>query len=397
MGEVRVPAAAKWRAQTQRAVENFPISGQPIERELIAGLALIKGAGARVRAQRGLLDQAKADAIAAAADEVARGDWDAEFPIDVFQTGSGTSSNMNTNEVLASLAADRLGCVRAPERRRERPAVEQRPVPVGDPRRRHQGGRGRPRARARPPRRARSRRRPTEFATVVKSGRTHLMDATPVTLGQEFGGYAAQVRYGIERLHAVLPRVAELPLGGTAVGTGINAPAGFAGDVIALIASETGPAAHRGARPLRGAGRARRAGRAVRRAAHDRRRPEQDQQRHPLDGVGPAHRPDRAVPSRPAAGVVDHARQGEPGAVRGGLPGRRAGHRQRRRGRVGRRGRQLRTQRDAAGDRAQRPRIDPAASPTSRGCSPTGASPASRPTSSAAANTPSRRRRSSRR
>ncbi|HLY33318.1 MAG TPA: lyase family protein, partial [Jatrophihabitantaceae bacterium] len=109
MGEVRVPATAKWRAQTQRAVENFPISGLPIERELIAGLALIKGAGARVRAQRGLLDKAKADAIAEAAAEVARGDWDAQFPIDVFQTGSGTSSNMNTNEVLASLASERLG------------------------------------------------------------------------------------------------------------------------------------------------------------------------------------------------------------------------------------------------------------------------------------------------
>ena len=106
MGEIRVPADARWRAQTQRAVQNFPISGQPIERELIAGLALIKGAGARVRAKRGLLDPAKAEAIAAAAAEVARGDWDAQFPIDVFQTGSGTSSNMNANEVLASLAAE---------------------------------------------------------------------------------------------------------------------------------------------------------------------------------------------------------------------------------------------------------------------------------------------------
>src|SRR5512135_3452249 len=108
MGDVRVPAAAKWRAQTQRAVENFPISGMPIERELIAGLALIKGAGARVRAKRGVLDERKAEAIGAVALEVARGDWDAEFPIDVFQTGSGTSSNMNTNEVLASLAQERL-------------------------------------------------------------------------------------------------------------------------------------------------------------------------------------------------------------------------------------------------------------------------------------------------
>ena len=109
MGEVRVPKDAKWRAQTQRAVENFPISGQPIERELIAALALIKGASARVRAERGLLETAKAEAIAAAAEEVARGDWDAEFPIDVFQTGSGTSSNMNANEVLATLASERLG------------------------------------------------------------------------------------------------------------------------------------------------------------------------------------------------------------------------------------------------------------------------------------------------
>src|SRR4051794_5349566 len=101
MGEVRVPAGAKWRAQTQRAVENFPISGQPIERELIAGLALVKGAGARIRARRGLLDQGKADAIAAAAAEVVRGDWDAEFPIDVFQTGSGPASNINTHHVPA--------------------------------------------------------------------------------------------------------------------------------------------------------------------------------------------------------------------------------------------------------------------------------------------------------
>jgi fumarate hydratase class II len=239
MGEVRVPADAKWRAQTQRAVENFPISGQPIERELIAGLALIKGAGARVRARRGLLDQSKADAIAAAAVEVADGAWDAEFPIDVFQTGSGTSSNMNTNEVLASLAAERLGTSVHPNDDVNDPlssndqfpsaihvaatkAVVTDLIPALD----HLA--------------ASLTNKAGEFATVVKSGRTHLMDATPVTLGQEFAGYAAQVRYGVERLNAVLPRVAELPLGGTAVGTGINAPAGFAAEVIALIADETG-------------------------------------------------------------------------------------------------------------------------------------------------------------
>ena len=160
-----------------------------------------------------------------------------------------------------------------------------------------------------------------EFATVVKSGRTHLMDATPVTLGQEFAGYAAQVRYGVERAQACLPRVAELPLGGTAVGTGINAPAGFAADVIALIAAETGlplteardhfeaQGARDGLVELSGA---------LRTVAVE---PEQDQQRHPVDGLRSPDRAHRAVPARPAAGLVDHARQGESGAVRGGLPG----------------------------------------------------------------------------
>ncbi|MGI8882562.1 MAG: class II fumarate hydratase [Jatrophihabitans sp.] len=241
MGEVRVPKDAKWRAQTQRAVENFPISGQPIERELIAGLALIKGAGARVRAERGLLDPAKAEAIAAAAQEVARGDWDAEFPIDVFQTGSGTSSNMNANEVLASLAAERLGGdvqvhpnddVNDPLSSNDQfPSaihVAATKAVVVDlvPALQYLA--------------AALEAKSSEFAEVVKSGRTHLMDATPVTLGQEFGGYAAQVRYGVERVQSTLPRLAELPLGGTTVGTGINAPAGFAADVIKKVAAETG-------------------------------------------------------------------------------------------------------------------------------------------------------------
>ncbi len=245
MGEVRVPRDAKWRAQTQRAVENFPISGQPIERELIAALAMIKGAGARVRAQRGLLDEAKARAIATAATEVARGDWDAEFPIDVFQTGSGTSSNMNTNEVLATLAAEHLTqAAGAPVTVHPNDDVND-PLSSNDqfpsaihvaatrsvvtdlvPALSHLA--------------AALEAKAAEFANVVKSGRTHLMDATPVTLGQEFAGYAAQVRYGIERVQSSVPRVAELPLGGTAVGTGINAPAGFAAEVIALLAAETG-------------------------------------------------------------------------------------------------------------------------------------------------------------
>jgi fumarate hydratase class II len=239
MGEVRVPAAAKWRAQTQRAVENFPISGRPIERELIGALAAIKGASAAIREEHGTLDAAKADAIRDSAAEVARGDWDAEFPIDVFQTGSGTSSNMNTNEVLATLAAERLG---APVHAND---------DVNDP---FSSNDQFPAAIHIAAARAITadlvpgltelaealEAKASEFAEVVKSGRTHLMDATPVTLGQEFAGYAAQVRYGIERLHGVLPRVGELPLGGTAVGTGINAPAGLAAEVIARVAADLG-------------------------------------------------------------------------------------------------------------------------------------------------------------
>ena len=241
MGEVRVPREAKWGAQTQRAIDNFPISGQPLQREMIAALAMIKGASAQVRAQRGLLDPTKAGAIATAAAEIARGDWDAEFRIDTFQTGSGTSSNMNANEVLAQLASELLGGeVRIhPNDDVNDPLSSNDQFPsaihiaatkavITDliPALHHLA--------------EALTRKAAEYVTVVKSGRTHLMDTTPVTLGQEFGGYAAQVSYGVERLEAVLPRLAELPLGGTAVGTGINAPVGFGADVIRILADETG-------------------------------------------------------------------------------------------------------------------------------------------------------------
>ncbi|MER7533233.1 class II fumarate hydratase [Streptomyces sp. NPDC097704] len=241
MGEVRVPAHAKWRAQTQRAVENFPVSGQRLERAHIEALARIKAAAAEVNAELGVIDKDRAEAIVSAAGEVAEGRWDEHFPVDVFQTGSGTSSNMNTNEVIATLATERL-----PEGREVHPndhvnasqssndvfpssihiaataAVTRDLIPALD----HLA--------------ASLERKSAEFASVVKSGRTHLMDATPVTLGQEFGGYAAQVRYGAERLRTALPRLAELPLGGTAVGTGINTPAGFSAAVIAAVARATG-------------------------------------------------------------------------------------------------------------------------------------------------------------
>jgi fumarate hydratase class II len=239
MGEVRVPADARWRAQTQRAVENFPVSGLRLGRSHIEALARIKAAAAAVNAEMGILPPELAEAIRQAADEVARGDWDEHFPIDIFQTGSGTSSNMNANEVIATLATERLGQpvhpndhVNASQSSNDvfpssihiaaTSAVVRDLIPALD----HLAT-------------ALERKR-DEFAQVVKSGRTHLMDATPVTLGQEFGGYADQVRKGIERLRATLPRLAELPLGGTAVGTGINMPRGFAARVIASIAEETG-------------------------------------------------------------------------------------------------------------------------------------------------------------
>jgi len=239
MGDIRVPAGAKWGAQTQRAVENFPISGATLERPHIAALGRLKAAAARVNGRLGILEADLAEAIAAAAEEVARGDWDEHVPIDVFQTGSGTSSNMNANEVIASLAAERLGRDVHPNDHVNASQSSNDVFPssihvaatggvVDDliPALEHLA--------------AALERKRDEFGSVVKSGRTHLMDATPVTLGQEFGGYADQVRKGVERLRSTLPRLAELPLGGTAVGTGINMPPAFAAAVIADVAERTG-------------------------------------------------------------------------------------------------------------------------------------------------------------
>jgi fumarate hydratase class II len=238
MGDVEVPRDALWRAQTQRAVENFPISGTTLEPAHVVAMARVKRSAARVNADLGILDAEQAGAIARAAEAVIGGEHHDAFPVDVFQTGSGTSSNMNMNEVLASIA-DRAGTpvhpndhVNASQSSNDTfptsihvAAVEATTghlVPSLD----HLAQALEAKA--------------EEFADVVKSGRTHLMDATPVMLGQEFGGYAAIVRMGIERLEATLPRVAELPLGGTAVGTGINTPDGFAAMVIADLAEATG-------------------------------------------------------------------------------------------------------------------------------------------------------------
>jgi fumarate hydratase class II len=239
MGEVRVPAAAKYQAQTQRAVENFPISHRGLERSQIRALALIKSAAAKVNQRLGVISDDVSRAIVAAADRVAAGEFDADFPIDVFQTGSGTSSNMNANEVIGTLATESLGSkvhpndhVNASQSSNDvfpssihvaaTEAVTRDLIPALD----HLA--------------TSLEAKSAEWAEVVKSGRTHLMDATPVTLGQEFGGYAAQVRYGIERLQSSLPRLAELPLGGTATGTGINTKPGFAAATIEELSAATG-------------------------------------------------------------------------------------------------------------------------------------------------------------
>jgi fumarate hydratase class II len=232
MGDVLVPSDALWQAQTQRAAANV-VSGQPVEPVLIRALALIKGAAARANGERKIITAQQAQAIADAAQAVAEGQYANQFPVDVFQTGSGTSTNMNLNEVLATLSSTHPNDhVNASQSSNDtfpsaiHLAAAQQVVEVLQPALQHL---------------AQSlQRQAIQHVDTVKAGRTHLMDATPVTFGQELGGWAAQVRYGVDRLDAVLPRVGELPLGGTAVGTGINTPPGFAAAVIADLAQSTG-------------------------------------------------------------------------------------------------------------------------------------------------------------
>ncbi len=224
-----------WGGETRKAVSNFQVSGEPIPVAVVHWLGRIKAAAARVNAELGLLDSGLAERVAAAADEVAEGRHDDQFPIDVFQTGSGTSSNMNANEVIASLAGEdvhpndhvNMGQssndvfpsavhLAALDRTVHEllPALEQ----LGDS----------------------LAAKSAEFADVVKAGRTHLMDAVPITLGQEFGGYAAQVREGAERVRGTLERLGKIPLGGTAVGNGLNTHPDFAAAVRARLAGESG-------------------------------------------------------------------------------------------------------------------------------------------------------------
>jgi fumarate hydratase class II len=224
-----------WGGETTKAVANFPVSGEPIPAPVARWLGRIKGAAARANADLGLLDRDKADRIEAAAQRIADGELDDQFPIDVFQTGSGTSSNMNANEVLATLAGDDVHAnddVNMGQSSNDvfpsavhlaaldqlvndlLPALDQLAQSLE--------------------------RKAVEFDDVVKSGRTHWMDAVPVTLGQEFAGYAAQVRQGAERVKDALPRLGQIPLGGTAVGTGLNTHPEFAQRVRAILAEDTG-------------------------------------------------------------------------------------------------------------------------------------------------------------
>lgn len=239
MGEVRVPKDALYGAQTQRAVENFPISGTGLEPAQIVALARVKRAAAIANSELGKLDSGIADAIVGAADQIIAGQHHNHFPVDTYQTGSGTSSNMNMNEVLARLATDSLGSAVHPNDHVNASQSSNDVFPtsvhlavtgalIGDliPSLEHLAAALDVKAEL--------------WKGAVKAGRTHLMDATPVTLGQEFAGYARQIRLGIARIQSAIPRVAEVPLGGTAVGTGINTPLGFPQRVIEILAKNSG-------------------------------------------------------------------------------------------------------------------------------------------------------------
>ncbi|MFA6147602.1 MAG: class II fumarate hydratase [bacterium] len=245
MGEVRVPANAYYGAQSQRAVENFPVSGQGMPMPVVRSIALVKGFAAEVNAVLGILPPPLAEAISRAAREVVEGKFDDQFVVDVFQTGSGTSTNMNVNEVLANRANELLG----------KPLGGNSPVHPNDHVNRCQSSNDViPSAIRIAARRELSDRllpalgglrdalasKAAEFSDVLKIGRTHLQDAVPMTLGQEFSGYASQVDHGIRRVKAAFADLEELPLGGTAVGTGLNAHPEFAARTIAEVARSTG-------------------------------------------------------------------------------------------------------------------------------------------------------------
>jgi fumarate hydratase class II len=236
---MRVPEGALYGAQTQRAVENFPISGMRFQRAFLRALGLIKSAAARANAEVGALDAELAGAIERAAEEVAAGKHDSQFVIDIFQTGSGTSTNMNANEVIAHVAARSLGRAVHPNDHVNRSQSSNDVIPAAI----HVAAAVQVSQELAPAMAELGqalRKKAGEFGDVIKIGRTHLQDAVPVRLGQEFGGYARQVEASHERVRAALEWIYELPLGGTAVGTGLNAPPGFAPAAIRILAERTG-------------------------------------------------------------------------------------------------------------------------------------------------------------
>ncbi len=345
-----------WGGETTKAVDNFPVSGERVPVPVLRWLGRLKAAAAEANGELGLLDSELAERIAAAGAAVAEGEHDDQFPIDVFQTGSGTSSNMNANEVIANLAGE--GAHPNDHVNMGQSSNDVFPSAV------HLAALGEVTHDLLPAMgglEAALEEKAKHFADVVKAGRTHLMDAVPVTLGQEFGGYAAQVRLGIQRVEATLRRVGQIPLGGTATGTGLNTHPEFAAKVREKLAAETGLAISAPLDRLRGAGEPRRAGRALGGAQGLCRLAQQDRQRPGADGLGPARRPRRAAPARAAEGLLDHARQGQPGDPRGGDPGRRPGDRQRRRDHDRRQPGPVRAQRAGAADRPQPARLDQAA------------------------------------
>ena len=381
-GPIEVPADRYWGAQTERSLENFRIGGHVMPMPIIRALGIVKRAAAEVNMDLGRLDPKVGGAIVRAAQEVIEGKLNDHFPLVVWQTGSGTQSNMNANEVIANRAIEMLGgelgskkpvhpndhvnmsqssndCYPTAMHIAAAEEIVHRLVPALQKLRNALNDKAQ------------------AWAKIVKIGRTHTQDATPLTLGQEFSGYTKQVENGIARIEQTLPMLMQLAQGGTAVGTGLNAPIGFAERVADRIAAITGLAFTSAPNKFEAL------------AAHDAMvfshgaintvaaSAVQDRQRHPLPRLGPARRARRARAPGKRAGVVDHARQGQPDPVRGADPGLRPGIRQPYRGHLRRQPGPFRAERLQPGDGAQLPAVGPPASPTPPSRSPTTASSAS--------------------
>ena len=366
MGAIEVAHDRYWGAQTERSLLHFAIGFDRMPRSVIRAFGILKKAAAEVNRDLGKLPPDKARLMTAAADEVIAGKLDDHFPLRIWQTGSGTQTNMNANEVISNRAIEMAGGVLG----------SKKPIHPNDDVNMSQSSNDTfPTAMhiaaaeevthdllpsVRKLRDALA-RKAKEFADIVKIGRTHLMDAVPLTLGQEFSGYVAQLDYDLKRIEAALPDLLELAIGGTAVGTGLNTHPEFAERVAAKIAELDRPAVQVGAEQVRRAGGARRAGGGFRSAQDARGLADEDRQRHPLDGLGTALRARRADPAGERAGLVDHAGQGESDAERGDDDGLRPGDRQRHRDHDGGLAGQFRAQRLQAAHHPQFPALDDAA------------------------------------